>query len=306
MKKIYNSVLQILKQKRLEASLQAKYNITFASENLEISELEKKRRAILLKIAQTRFEEMDTSALRNELEEITESENALLKNINMSVADFELKIECVKCNDTGYNKAGICTCAKKKASELLFLMSGCEKKLAKFSDNENVQRNANIYQKMQEWILKENSQIKNILFVGGTGTGKTFLMECMANELIERGNYIFFSTAFEMILTCQKYHFAFEENKTNLLDPFLESDVLFIDDLGTEPMLKNITLEYLLMILNARLSKNLRTVISTNLLQEQIEQKYDERVFSRIFDKRNGVAIKFDGEDLRIKKGENK
>jgi len=297
---------KVLSQKKFDASLQAKQNEKKALQVSGVEEFDDRRKELILEIANARFEGKDTIELRKELERIIKNENSLLKKINLTVGDFEPKVICEKCADTGYVGTKICSCAKKIASKLLLEKSGFKKTLSKFSDNKPIEGNEQIYKKMQEWTENDLSKNKIILFVGGTGTGKSYLMECMAEALINRGNFVFFTTAFNLVQTCLKYHTAFNENKNGLLDSFLDSDVLFIDDLGTEPMLKNVTIEYLLMILNERLSRNLRTVISTNLLQEQIEQKYDERVFSRIFDKRNGIAIKFEGKDLRITKADKK
>ena len=48
------------------------------------------------------------------------------------------------------------------------------------------------------------------------------------------------------------YHTSFGAEKSSYLDTVLDPDVLVIDDLGTEPILKNVTLEYLYLILSER------------------------------------------------------
>ena len=44
------------------------------------------------------------------------------------------------------------------------------------------------------------------------------------------------------------------------------------------------------------------TIITSNLGPDGIIDRYGERIFSRIFNQRVGIAIKLEGEDLRIKK----
>ena len=77
---------------------------------------------------------------------------------------------------------------------------------------------------------------------------------------------------------------------------------MVIDDLGAEPIYKNVTLEYLLLILSERLAKNMPYIITTNLSQEQILDRYGDRILSRLNDKKHGVNIEIKGEDLRRKR----
>ena len=67
-------------------------------------------------------------------------------------------------------------------------------------------------------------------------------------------------------------------------------------------MLKNVTKEYLLILINERLAKNKATIITTNLQPEDIIKIYGQRFASRIFDKHNSAIINFTGKDLRMSK----
>ncbi len=58
--------------------------------------------------------------------------------------------------------------------------------------------------------------------------------------------------------------------------------MLVIDDLGTEQTYKNVTQEYLFAVLNERLTNGKKTFISTNLSLENLKDKYDNRIFSRL------------------------
>lgn len=92
-------------------------------------------------------------------------------------------------------------------------------------------------------------------------------------------------------------------NINNFNNQVLESDLLIIDDLGTE-CINSMKLSELFTILNTR-SLNLnnkitKTIISTNLSIEKIFTVYEERIGSRIagfYD-----IYYFFGEDLRLKK----
>ena len=81
-----------------------------------------------------------------------------------------------------------------------------------------------------------------------------------------------------------------------------QADLLVIDDLGTEPMRKNVTKEYLLILLNERIAKGKSTIITTNLNPEQVLEKYEERIFSRMFNKRETLILQFVGKNQRLKR----
>ena len=153
---------------------------------------------------------------------------------------------------------------------------------------------------MQAWCNKK-SPIINILFTGNTGTGKTFLMECMADKLIKNGELICWTSAFNLNQDLLSYRTALEQDKYHYIEKYLTTNYLFIDDLGTEPVLKNVTKEGLYMILSQRMENNLATIISTNLNLGEIEENYDERFFSRLLQKSKSITLEIQNEDLRIK-----
>ena len=82
-------------------------------------------------------------------------------------------------------------------------------------------------------------------------------------------------------------------------DQLLNVPLLLIDDLGSEPMMRNITVEYLFTLLNERMAMNRHTVICTNLSPMQVQERYGERVMSRMFDRSRGATIQLTGKDLR-------
>ena len=155
-----------------------------------------------------------------------------------------------------------------------------------------------IYELAKQWCGKfPNSQILNINMIGGTGTGKTFLLECMASELIARGFNVMFTTAFALNDECRKYHFSLPSK----VNEFMDCDVLIIDDLGTEPMLKNVTCEYMQLVLDERVRDGKATIITTNLSELQLKEKYGERIFSRLSDTKHSLMRRIPGKDLRLK-----
>ena len=58
--------------------------------------------------------------------------------------------------------------------------------------------------------------------------------------------------------------------------------------------------EYLYLLISERLMQNKSTLITTNLDGEGILTRYGERIFSRIFNKRQCKIFQIKGADLRI------
>lgn len=90
--------------------------------------------------------------------------------------------------------------------------------------------------------------------------------------------------------------------KDNIYKSILESDLLIIDDLGTES-LNTMKLSELFTILNTRIlnlnNKITKTIISTNLNINDIFKNYEERIGSRIVGYYD--LYYFIGDDLRFK-----
>lgn len=143
---------------------------------------------------------------------------------------------------------------------------------------------------------------ENLFFYGSCGTGKTFLCNCIANELISRSVSCVYYPAGELFDKIASSTFSLEGgNDTSHL---YDADLLIIDDLGTE-LTNAFTTGALFSLINERLLNRKSTVISTNLTPEQFAEVYSERIFSRILS--SYTLLKFFGDDIRfVKKFRNK
>lgn len=213
---------------------------------------------------------------------------------------------CKKCNDSGFIEGKHCDCLIEEINNLLKLESGFlnleEFENANFQLFENKDYMLVLYEKMKKWCYSNFD--KNLIFLAGqTGVGKTHLMKCMANELIKRHKLVYLTTSFAMHQDFVK-SFATRDlsEKQDLLDKYLNAEILFIDDLGTELRQRDITVNYLYQILNERKMKKRPTVITSNLSIEDIMDYYDERIASRIADKATSVCVYINGNDVRLKK----
>jgi len=138
---------------------------------------------------------------------------------------------------------------------------------------------------------------KNLIFIGAAGTGKTYASRVVGGKLLDKGFSVLYVTAFNLIQRFKDYIFNFE---TSALDHLLTCDLLIIDDLGTEPKIKNISEEYLLNVINERMTQEKPFIITTNLSPDDILARYDQRLTSRILSKQTSVVINMKSKDLRL------
>lgn len=224
----------------------------------------------------------------------------------LGLPSIEPDFYCKKCNDTGFIDGKYCSCLIKEINNVLIAESGFDKledfKKVKFDIFENKDYMKKLYQKMQEWC--HSNFDKNLIFIAGeTGVGKTHLIKCMANELINLNHVVLLTSSFAMHQDFVKSYSTKDlEEKSYLLDRYLNSEILFIDDLGTELRNPTITLNYLYQVINERKMKRLPTIITSNLDLYDIKDYYDERISSRIIDKSSSICVYIKGKDLRLTK----
>lgn len=147
--------------------------------------------------------------------------------------------------------------------------------------------------------LAIDQRIPWLFLQGPTGVGKTFLCSAIANALLQTGIPVLY-LPFTELLAMMKAAFNERNNKADrLLNEARDVEVLILDDLGAENITGFVE-ETLFSLLNYRLSHALRpTVISSNLMIEEIEDYYNARIASRI--KRYAQILDCVGEDLREK-----
>lgn len=135
--------------------------------------------------------------------------------------------------------------------------------------------------------------------MGKSGTGKTFLASCAASAVLKKGCSVVFVTAFRFVSDACRYHTTFDDTRDGFLRPYLDCDLMIIDDLGTEAVYKNITLEYLYLVINERQLEGKHSIFTTNLHVDALRARYGERISSRLMDKKTCYATEFDGGDIR-------
>ena len=121
----------------------------------------------------------------------------------------------------------------------------------------------------------------NLMLMGQTGLGKTHLSLAIANVAIGRGLSVEYGTAYNILSDLQNENFGRTGNLQYTEERVLHTDLLILDDLGTE-YTSAYTVACLYNIINTRILCSRPTVISTNLGFDELAQKYDQRITSRI------------------------
>lgn len=208
---------------------------------------------------------------------------------------------CKTCYDSGYVKGEKCACLKEQLRLILFGKGDADAE-ASFEKN-NDKLNGAVYSKAKQWCDAYPAVTKHAVLIDGkTGVGKTYLSHCIANALAEKGISLLILGAYDLNQKFLFLHLASQEDKTMLSESLFDVPLLIIDDLGTEPILKNVTEEYLFSLLNYRKGRGLDTVITTNLLLTQLKERYSERTLARMIDKNGALLFTLKGEDRRLSK----
>ena len=139
----------------------------------------------------------------------------------------------------------------------------------------------------------------NLLFNGGTGLGKTLLSACIACEVTEKGYSVAYESAPHLFSKLEKNRFHPSEESAEAVAKMEGSDLLIIDDLGTE-LPGQFVIASLYTLVNDRLLAGKPTVISTNLNIREIGQRYNPQIASRL--QGHYQLLPFVGQDIRILK----
>lgn len=242
---------------------------------------------------------------------------ARLQALDLPADYLDETYRCPICRDTGYTDeipAKFCACFERALRLRQFedgTMAGLEEQNFQTFDADLIRR-ANPEPGAAERLLGAcvycegyadkypRNERENIVFTGPGGVGKTFLLNAVFARIVERGHSGIRVTAYRMLEAMRKKHMGAEADAESF-ESMIAAPILLIDDLGTEPMLRNVTVEYLFTLLNERCAKRLHTVVATNLSPNQIKDRYGERVASRLLDTSRCALISMRGKDLRLK-----
>ena len=223
---------------------------------------------------------------------------------------------CAKCGGTGYIGSTMCDCLRElcrseQKKELSSLIGSGRERFSAFRLDYYPDRIDPKYGASPRTIMERNLKVcrtygltftkdaGNLLFVGGTGLGKTFLSACIARAVADRGCSVVYESAGHLFSKLEQAKFSPSEDTRRETARFNDCDLLILDDLGTETP-SQFTTAALYTLLNDRILENKPMVISTNLTIEELGRRYSPQIASRL--NGNFLLLPFVGEDIRVMK----
>lgn len=293
------SLKQDFMLKRLRAQEECEEFVANLRKNSEFNDLFTKLNEKQLELIKSHYD-AEAQELKQQVDELQRKiDNYLVVN-QIDKTKLQPQYTCEKCNDTGVFNGKMCSCLLNELNAKISKLTSSQTDFKGFDEcnscimDENDLKTASW---LKSWCNKYPDITKiNVNIIGGAGSGKTFLLECVANEMMKKNAVVCYKTAFELNEIARLYHIG----KSYDFGDCMNADVLLIDDLGTEPILKNVTKEYLYNLINIRQINNRPTFISTNLSLDNILDRYDERIFSRLGNKNLSINIQLTSTDKRL------
>jgi len=259
------------------------------------------------------------SRLEEEIDQYNRKIRELLLKSGLPKDYLQPVYQCETCRDTGFVGDKVkkrCACLNKEyfkqMGQLIGLNERTPQTFSTFRDDvysPEIIPGANVSQRTFMCFLRDkckkyaesfpDTSTPDMLFMGTSGLGKTFLMQAIAHRVLERGFSALCVSAFRVVeLTRQAYF----NNNPEESAPLFDVDLLLIDDLGSEPLMDNITVTQLYHVINTRQNAGKHTVLSTNLNSVQFQERFTERISSRLLSSAGQCElIAFIGGDIRRK-----
>ncbi|MBO5488537.1 MAG: ATP-binding protein [Eubacterium sp.] len=318
----YEQLMSIYYRRQNQAKREENHRLEQVIQTIpEFSELNRKAQNLSLEYTKAMLQQGKANFdLNEELDAITKRKEALLLEHGFPKDYLQPIYYCKDCQDTGYIGDKKCHCFEKEIVNFLYSQSN----IAEILEQENFDHFDLSYypddyiEEMTEQTPRDNMRgilevVKqfladfdntpgNLLLYGNTGVGKTFLTNCIAKELLDRSHTVVYLTSLKLFDILETYKFDKDlsaTEKTAAISYILDSDLLIIDDLGTE-LNNSFTSSQLYHCIDTRLNRRRSTVISTNLSFQDLKEEYSERIFSRLTS--NYTLLKLTGDDIRLKK----
>ncbi len=277
----------------------------------EVFEIDKKLSATGASIVAAAMEGTDIEnrieAIKQENQKLRSKRGDLLKSHGYPEDYTDVKFECSLCNDTGFVGINMCSCLKKLVVLGAFEDSGIGDLVKKqsfetfsfeyYTGNalQCAKNNFNTLKNFAENFSREDG--KNFLLFGTTGLGKTHLSTSVAKVVIEKGFNVVYDTVNEIMSDFEAERFKGTVSTEDIRKRYYDSDLLIIDDLGCE-ISNQFTVACIYNLINTRINNRRSTIISTNLSEMELREKYADRITSRIFGE--FLPLIFLGKDIRL------
>lgn len=267
----------------------------------------------LFREAMTGGDDLDArlARIREEHESIRRMRDEILSSHGFTPDYTEPPFACPLCRDTGFVEAKMCDCMRRALVEEGIRSSGIGRLINRQSfenfslsyyegDEEDLSRAKYALGRTRHYAETFSAESGNLLLIGPTGLGKTHLSTAIARTVLERGYDVVYETIQNVLSDFEYDRFKSGYGETESRgERYLACELLILDDLGTEQTTAFVH-STLYHLLNTRLNHGRQTVINTNLSGEELRDRYNDRITSRLLGEYE--VLLFSGHDIRMQK----
>ncbi|MBQ8927533.1 MAG: ATP-binding protein [Oscillospiraceae bacterium] len=253
--------------------------------------------------------------LRRQNEQAQEMSSRILTENGYPADYLDVRYTCEKCQDTGYFEGRYCECLQRAIASagIARMNENAQLRLSTFEqfsldyyrlprtseDKDTYETMQRVYHSCRKYADSFTVHSPSILFYGRTGVGKTHLSLAIADRVLAQGYDVIYDSIINLLSRVEREHFGREESELDTLSLLLGTDLLILDDLGTE-WNTPFYVATIYNIVNTRINKGLPTIINTNLDLLDLRSRYEERIVSRLFAVYETMNIV--GPDIRLLK----
>lgn len=260
-----------------------------------------------------RIHKMPPEQVQKLKEKIRQSEERLkelLKKKGLPLDYQEPDWDCTRCQDRGkFYKNGsyhLCTCAREHYLNKIRDAAGIPRKLSTatfgnarlnlYSEKQKTpegdswrERASRVYSRAYFFAknYKPEKPIRGLIIEGPVGSGKSFLLGCIANQLLERGIPVKYIVYGELLRKIRASYDSEElPSEDQLISEVQDVPVLLIDDLGTENTTE-FSATILYQIIDKRYREELPLVVTTNYPLNDLKKRFsvmNERICQRLLE----------------------
>ena len=170
--------------------------------------------------------------------------------------------------------------------------------------NEQAYESAKAYVKQARAVLNNNI---GLYIYGDNSSGKTYLIACICNALVESGYSCEFTSIPKLLAETGRNAREDRMSQAEIVDNLARKNFVFIDDLGKEFLGDRSDYNWkkaerlLLDVLNARYGNGLPTIFTSNYGLEEFVEKFglDKAIIERLNEMATRV-IRLDGDNFRM------